>query len=328
MSIKRAERLEKVKEIFLSQKSATAQEIASALGTSRRTVYRYVDDLRDSGFAIAACAGSMGGFRAIAESVGQDLKLSEEESSALLLAGSAVLENGLLPYNSNLESALEKVRQGLSPEAWAEIRETMPNVSIMVDMLSVAQDNGALLDMITDAIAHRDTLSISYHSFQRDLLEQRNIDPYLLFYQGGAWYTVAYCHIRTDIRTFRVDRIRAISLAGVKFERPKNFSLYGFLGAAWGMVRGEPHHVKVRFLAPISRLIAESQWHPTQRIEWQDDGSLIFMADVDGLDEIRRWVLTFAEHAVVYEPQILREGLRASLHAMLSYYDGAHKGRA
>jgi len=39
--------------------------------------------------------------------------------------------------------------------------------------------------------------------------------------------------------------------------------------------------------------VAEVLWHQTQRVEWNDDGSIEFHATVDGLGEITWWLLGY-----------------------------------
>ena len=85
-------------------------------------------------------------------------------------------------------------------------------------------------------------------------------------------------------------------------------------------MRGQRNLVKIRFTPPLSRLITESQWHPTQQVTTKEDGSVIFTADVDGLVEIRRWVLGFAECAEVIEPKELRESIEQVLGKMAIVY--------
>ncbi|MDP3487484.1 MAG: HTH domain-containing protein, partial [Bacillota bacterium] len=181
MGRKRVERLEQVRELVLSKGAVTAQEIANILGTSRRTIYRYVESLRESGFAIEACPGSTGGLRVSSAEKSRGLMLTDEESMAILLAGSAVSQNSFLPYNDSLDSALEKIRRSLSKAAWADIQETMPNVSVMVDKLSDCLEVDSLLEEVTEAIAHKRGIAITYYSLHRDAYNERQIDPYHLF---------------------------------------------------------------------------------------------------------------------------------------------------
>jgi predicted DNA-binding transcriptional regulator YafY len=60
----------------------------------------------------------------------------------------------------------------------------------------------------------------------------RSIDPYGLAYLNGGWYTVGYCHLRKDLRSFRLDRILSADLEPQSFGRPENFDPIAFLKTA------------------------------------------------------------------------------------------------
>jgi predicted DNA-binding transcriptional regulator YafY len=61
-------------------------------------------------------------------------------------------------------------------------------------------------------------------------------------------------------------------------------------------------------------------WHPTQVLEPQPDGSLIFCAEVAGLEEIRFWVLKWGADATVLTPEALREAIVREATRMLTNY--------
>jgi len=132
-----------------------------------------------------------------------------------------------------------------------------------------------------------------------------------------------------------VDRIRTLEREDRTFVRPQNFSLNGYLGCAWGMMRGERKTVTVKFFPPASRLVAETTWHPTQEIAFQTDGTILFSATVDGLEEIMRWVLTYADCAEVISPPELRAIITGRLLGAMARYadtspssDQAEQGNA
>ncbi|MDP3058286.1 MAG: HTH domain-containing protein, partial [bacterium] len=58
---KKLGRVELVREMLLSKKALTAAEVATSLGISRRTVYRYMDRLKADGLQVSAFPGSTGG---------------------------------------------------------------------------------------------------------------------------------------------------------------------------------------------------------------------------------------------------------------------------
>jgi proteasome accessory factor B len=60
--------------------------------------------------------------------------------------------------------------------------------------------------------------------------------------------------------------------------------------------------------------VAEVQWHASQRVQWNDDGSIEFHVSVDGLGEITWWILGYGDQVEVISPPELRHrvGLAAS----------------
>ena len=58
--------------------------------------------------------------------------------------------------------------------------------------------------------------------------KNRMIDPYGMVYWNNKWYTVAFCHLRNEIRSFRVDRILLIKCTQIIFKRPEAFSAREF----------------------------------------------------------------------------------------------------
>jgi predicted DNA-binding transcriptional regulator YafY len=51
----------------------------------------------------------------------------------------------------------------------------------------------------------------------------RSFDPYGLALRHGRWYAAGMCHLRQELRTFRLDRIAAAELLPERFERPPGF---------------------------------------------------------------------------------------------------------
>jgi len=67
-----------------------------------------------------------------------------------------------------------------------------------------------LLLALERAMAQGSTIEIDYHTAGRRHLLSRRVDPLRLEWRGGVPYLVAFCHLRQENRTFRVDRIERI----------------------------------------------------------------------------------------------------------------------
>jgi predicted DNA-binding transcriptional regulator YafY len=73
--------------------------------------------------------------------------------------------------------------------------------------------------------------------------------------------------------------------------------------------------VHIRFEGYAARIVGERQWHLTQAIrKLKADGSVIeFQADLSGLEEITRWVLSWGSKAKVLGPPELKKRVREEL---------------
>jgi len=74
----------------------------------------------------------------------------------------------------------------------------------------------------------------------------------------------------------------------------------------------------IRFEGYAARVVAERLWHSTQAIrKLKPDGSVIeFQADLSGLEEITRWVLSWGSKAKVLGPPELKKRVREELQGM------------
>ena len=73
------------------------------------------------------------------------------------------------------------------------------------------------------------------------------------------------------------------------------------------MPEGRLYNVRLRFLPKVARSVADVQWHSTQTVTLQDDGSIIMEFRVDGLNEITWWVLSYGDQVQVLAPAALRQ---------------------
>ena len=64
------------------------------------------------------------------------------------------------------------------------------------------------------------------------------------------------------------------------------------------------YNVKLKFLPGIAYDVAQVQWHSTQTITFENDGSAIVEFRVDGLDEITWWILSYGDQVKVLRPPL------------------------
>jgi predicted DNA-binding transcriptional regulator YafY len=85
------------------------------------------------------------------------------------------------------------------------------------------------------------------------------------------------------------------------------------LRRAWDIIADQPAaDVVLRFTPSVAARVGEATWHPTQRVEQADDGSLVWRATVAGTIEIRLWILSWGDDVEVLEPAALRDDVAAT----------------
>ena len=72
--------------------------------------------------------------------------------------------------------------------------------------------------------------------------------------------------------------------------------------------------------------VEESNWHKSQKLSKQKDGSLVAEFHLSETEEIMRWIMSFGKHAVVLEPDALRQAMVEELEVLLAAYDGGRAG--
>jgi predicted DNA-binding transcriptional regulator YafY len=90
---------------------------------------------------------------------------------------------------------------------------------------------------------------------------------------------------------------------------------------AWDIIADQPATtVVLRFVPSVADRVAETIWHPSQAIERQGDGSLLWRATVAGTIEVRLWILSWGDEVEVLEPPILRDDVAGTLRRGLARY--------
>jgi predicted DNA-binding transcriptional regulator YafY len=173
---------------------------------------------------------------------------------------------------------------------------------------------------LLDAVRACREVSFDYHKLTGSKPEQRTVHPYHVGQIEHGWYLLAYDPARKAVRTFALQRITNLTMLKTKFVRDPRFNARDHLGGGFGVwsYQGEEkhkHEVHIRFEGYAARIVGERQWHLTQAIrKLKADGSVIeFQADLSGLEEITRWVLSWGSKAKVLGPPELKKRVREEL---------------
>jgi predicted DNA-binding transcriptional regulator YafY len=172
-------------------------------------------------------------------------------------------------------------------------------------------------------------VSMIYWTASRDETTRRTVDPYdLVLADDDDWCLIGHCHLRNGIRTFKVKRVKEVVETGESFTRPRDFRASEYMADSFGIIRGDgDYDVVLRFTPAYAGRIAEKEWHPSQVLEPQADGSLILRLHVNDLRLVKRWVMFWGVECEVAEPHALREMVRSEAATIARTYGELGNGR-
>jgi predicted DNA-binding transcriptional regulator YafY len=220
--MRRADRLFEIIQLLRRRPTTRARDLAAALEVSERTIYRDVADLIGSGVPIEGEAGVGYVLRP-----GFDLPplmFKETEVEALVL-GLRIVESWADDELAEAATdALAKV-EAVLPEG---LRGFMENTALLAPAMHFTEPIGFDLADLRRAVRQR----LKVHFRYTDVMSQgseRTVRPLSLAYFGPVWVLAAWCELRRDFRTFRLDRMRDFMVLAERFRPEPGRTLHDFL---------------------------------------------------------------------------------------------------
>jgi predicted DNA-binding transcriptional regulator YafY len=293
-------------ELLQAHARLTGAELAQRLEIDERTVRRYATRLVELGIPVQSDRGRYGGYRLLPGFKLPPLMLTDDEATAVLLGLLAGRQLGLAVAGAGADSALAKIQRVLP----AALRERINAVGETLDFTAVrrrpAAPAGSVVLTLADAAKQRRRVRLAYRSWRGEDTE-RDLDPYGLVFHAGRWYVTGQDHLRGEVRTFRVDRVRGAWLLDLTFDEPDGFDPVEHVTRSLAGIRYRwPVEVWLQTtMAEACRRIPPSVARLTE-----SDGGVLFRAHAERLDGMARLLAGLEWPFVIREPNELRTALR------------------
>lgn len=285
-----------------SKKIVKAQELADRFECSLRTIYRDIRTLEASGVPIYSEAGVgyalMDGYRL------PPVMFTREEVSSFIAAEKLMQKFTDPSLGTHYASAMYKLKSVLR----SNDKDYLSNIEsriVMQDAEPMFNDNSPnTLAVLFESIAEKKQILLSYKTFGKDELTERNLEPVGIFHDNNNWYFLGYCHLRKDYRQFRADRIQNLKKTELDFTI-EHEALETYLNKTENCPT-----TKVRILVEkkIARyLTSERKYHGfVAEKEVDDKIEMTFMCR-SMEDGFPRWFLMFGDYATILEPESLKK---------------------
>ena len=297
-------------------------EIAEILEVNNRMVQIYRDDLEKAGIIIESKPGRYGGY-SLPKTYDSllNLNLNPEEVMALNMAYKQLEESGFI-YANELSVAYNKLMASLQVN-----KNYQGDVN---DYQFVSKSSPAALSnnqerehckKIHASLIQKKQIHINYYSLLNDEHQERTVSPYALYEYRNSLYLTGFCHLRQEIRDFKISRIKSLATTDDYFVMPSDFSLKDYMTNCLGIFKDTTQKVVLKIRHPMSQIIREKIWSDNQVItDIPNEKAILFEAHLQGEIEIISWILSMGSDVEVIEPTDLKDKIKEKLEKMIKNF--------
>jgi proteasome accessory factor B len=268
-----------------------------------------------------------------------EVHLTRDEISALVLAASVAHAMPGGTYPKIVDLALKKLAFDLpelpdTPTEFPRPASNAPTVLVHFPeshhrrasapgQAPARPELGEIYATLEAATRLRKRVSMKYQAATNGMISTRELDPYAMVYREGAWLVVGWCHLRKEIRSFRVDRMHHAEMApkpkSPDFERPADFDVKAYATRSpWTFTSEPPEEVQLAFSAEAAE-IANEDFGPTA-VKRQDGDTTLITFDCTNPEFAAMRVLAAKGAIKVMRGDKLRARIAAELDAISERY--------
>ena len=210
-------RLISILTLLKSKRILTATELSEKYDVSIRTIYRDIRKLEESGIPVVTLEGR--GYSLMAGYTVPPVQFTEKQANALITAQHLVKQTNDTSLSENFEEAMTKIKSVFRTSIQEKSERLDSNIYIFDKSLVKAESTA--LSEIQVAITNLNYTEINYRKPNDFEDSFRKIEPCALYSTDNKWILIAWCHLRQDYRSFRIDRIKHFKILNEKFEDRK-----------------------------------------------------------------------------------------------------------
>jgi len=312
----RAQRLLSILLHLQVNRRMTARDLANKLEVSERTILRDMDALSGAGVPVIAERGVGGGWSLIEEYQTKLTGLTPAEIQSLFLAR---------PPQLMADLGLKQAQDG----AWIKLQASLPagvrqharfvQERVLIDARGWrdASESASSLPVLLDGLWQAKQVRFLYENALCEAA-QRTVDPLGLVARGSTWYLIAVRD--TELRTYRVSRIKEPEILDIPARRPPDFDLAEYWKRSAAEFREKLPQYRATFLAKpsVMRWVRYRGW----RLESEEqEGSLVrIQVRFDAEEEALQFALSLGPDVEVLQPIPLRDKTREAASNILRLY--------
>lgn len=284
-------------------------DLAERLEVHPRTLRRDIDRLRQLGYPVQASSGVAGGYAFRAGQALPPLLLDDEEALAVSIALRTATAGAVGGIEEPALRALVKLEQAM-PARLRKRVDALRSAILPLDRTGPVVEASVLATL---AGACRDQLrtEFSYEDAQ-GRSAQRSVEPQGVVHTGERWYLVAWDRVRSDWRTFRIDRIVGDPQVGTHFApraSPDGGDLKGYVSRSISA----PHQAEqARVVLHVPYAVMSRRIPPSAGVVTTLDQGQRCQLECAANDLLVYWLMALDVEFEVLAPAALKERLRVA----------------
>lgn len=280
----------------------TTGELAQALDVTAQTVRNFINRLSAQGVPIQEVEGTRG-YSIDKRGYLRPLRLLLEQAWMLYLPLRRMVRAQLHRYPV-VFSLLQRLTESLD----AQLAEPL-----LPAMDASGQAVNSVFKTLVEGWKAQCWVEVSYQPLDKTYPTSYRIAPY--WFEPAVWsdsiYLIAGVTHKQGIAplTLKLERIlSARLLADLPYERPEPEQLLKRIEATWGIwgSQQDAQEVQLRFHHRLKTRLDETRWHPSQRLHVQEDGYVLWSAQIAEPREMLPWIRGWGADVEVLAPDWLR----------------------
>ncbi len=318
-SMNRIDRLTAILIHLQTKRVVKADEIAKRFEISLRTVYRDVKSLMEAGVPVGSEAGK--GYFIVDGYHLPPVMFTQDEASAMMLAGKLVDKMADKSVRAAFDSALHKIKAVLSEVEKDHLENLDPHIEVFLRSRYEHRDEkdfpDHFLTEIQRAIGKRQVLKIDYSDAEEEIT-QRCVEPMGMFYYSMTWHLIGWCRLRNGYRNFRADRIMALTNTQEVYEARSETSLQEYFNSVF---QTNQNLTRAFITFDKSAIRSRSLYGCVSQEDLGDRMRAEFM--IDSIDYMANWLLMFGAKVTVESPDELKMKLAEITENLYNHYSKA-----
>lgn len=289
-----------------------ARSLAEELGVTERTIFRYIQTLKEAGFPIYFDTER----KSYVFEEGYSLRKGNLNLEEFL-----TLEVAKRLLSKTLGEEAEKVYVHLIKKCQFSHLEREDNLSLVIQEVVNIKNIFPLLRELMIAIKEQEIVEIEYEKKLGSKPIRREIEPITLFYALGFWYIYARERENFTARTFALDKVLSLRRTGKYFSSKEDLEIDPKrIEEAFGPFPDQEKRRIVIMVAPeIREYFLRKRWVKEQEVRELEGGFLEVTFYVRGLEVFKHWLYSWLPYIKILHPKELAEELTRDLKKALLF---------